>query len=203
MPQQTVLELIGYVASILILISLLMSSALKLRILNAVGSVVFTVYGILIASYPTAFLNGVSVIVDLYYIVKLLRKHTCFTFHQVGSGEAGLQAFLEFYQEDISRFFPNFDFSLTGRRVYMVYTDGAPVGLLVGSVLADGGLVVEVDYSTPRYRDCSVGKFLYSALASAGIPALVTGRGTKEHEAYLKRSGFAAQGNVFIKTLQK
>jgi len=64
MTYETALELTGYFASILILVSLLMSSAVKLRIINAIGAAVFTVYGILIHSYPTAFLNGVSVIVS-------------------------------------------------------------------------------------------------------------------------------------------
>ena len=83
MTYQTALELTGYFASILILISLLMSSAVKLRALNAVGATVFMVYGILIGSYPTAFLNAVSAIVDVYYIVKLLRSGTTFCAQQV------------------------------------------------------------------------------------------------------------------------
>ena len=43
MTYETILELTGYFASILILVSLLMSSAVKLRVINAVGAAVFTV----------------------------------------------------------------------------------------------------------------------------------------------------------------
>ncbi len=202
MTYQTALELLGYFASILILISLLMSSALKLRILNAIGSVTFTIYGILIGSYPTAFLNGVSVIVDIYFIVKLLGKHTSFNAHLIGREEAALQEFLNFYRADISHFFPKFDFSVTSSDlVFMVYADAAPVGLLIGTRRADGALEVAVDYSTPRYRDCSVGKFLYGELARSGVPALRTARGTQEHEAYLKKAGFTLQDDAFTKAL--
>ena len=190
MTYETALELTGYFASILILISLLMSSAVKLRIINAVGAAVFTVYGILIHSYPTAFLNGVSVIVDIYYLAKLLRTHTSFSAHNVGQEEKGLQEFLHVYRNDIAQRFPFFDFAMDPEDlVIMVFTDANPVGLLICRQLEGGSLRILLDYSVPRYRDCSVGKFLYASLSDSGVPELITGRSTPEHEAYLKKVG--------------
>ena len=41
MNTQSIWELIGYLASLLVLISLLMTSVVKLRIINLIGSLIF------------------------------------------------------------------------------------------------------------------------------------------------------------------
>lgn len=202
MTYETALELTGYFASILILISLLMSSAVKLRLLNAVGAAVFTVYGILIHSYPTAFLNGVSVIVDIYYIVRLLKSGATFSTHQVSLSETGLGEFIRVYRNDIGHHFPSFDFQFNSDDlIFLVYDRANPVGILIGTRTEGNGIRVRLDYSIPQFRDCSVGKFLYEELALAEIPFLIAPEGTPEHEAYLKKVGFTKQDGEFIKKL--
>lgn len=202
MTYQTALELTGYFASILILISLLMSSAVKLRFLNAVGAAVFTVYGILIGSYPTAFLNGVSVIVDIYYIFKLLGSKTSYSARRVTTQERGLEEFLRFYRNDIGHHFPTYDFQLdAGDLIFLVYAEANPVGLMICQKLDEQSLLVKLDYSVPKFRDCSVGKFLYGELATAGFTRLETRSGTQDHNAYLKKVGFLPDGDMFIRQL--
>ena len=51
-------ELVGYIGSMLVLISFLMTSVVKLRIINAVGGTIFAVYAMIIQSYPTALMNA-------------------------------------------------------------------------------------------------------------------------------------------------
>ncbi|MFN3410709.1 MAG: hypothetical protein ACK4YF_00930, partial [Exilispira sp.] len=70
------IELIGYISSIIIAISLTMSSVIKLRIFNLIGSLIFSVYGFIIKSYPVGFLNLFIVFVNIYYINKLLKIST-------------------------------------------------------------------------------------------------------------------------------
>ena len=41
------LELVGYLGSFLVLVSMLMTSVVRLRVINLIGSAVFTVYAIL------------------------------------------------------------------------------------------------------------------------------------------------------------
>jgi hypothetical protein len=68
------LELLGYLASILIAISLMMRSLNKLRIINLVGSLLFTVYGSIIGAYPVAVLNAFIVLVNVYYLQKAFKQ---------------------------------------------------------------------------------------------------------------------------------
>lgn len=202
MTYETALELTGYFASILILVSLLMSSAVKLRIINAIGAAVFTVYGILIHSYPTAFLNGVSVIVDIYYLLKLLRSTAAYSCYAVSEKESAVNEFFRVFRDDIAHFFPSFDFQLEeDDRIILVYADAVPVGLFICRKTGPDSLRIRLDYSIPKFRDCSVGSFLYGELASEGIRELTIGQFTQDHESYLKKVGFRLRGSEYVKTL--
>ena len=71
-------ELIGILAGILIMGSLIFPSTsirgnLIMRSLNIIGSVLFVIYGFLIPAYSTAIVNILTVILNTYNIIKLLR----------------------------------------------------------------------------------------------------------------------------------
>ncbi len=64
------IELLGYVAMVLVAGSFLLKDVIKLRIVNAVGAVCFVIYGLLIGSFPVTGLNIFVVCVNGYYIWK-------------------------------------------------------------------------------------------------------------------------------------
>ncbi len=61
-------EMLGYLASVLVALSLMMRSLNKLRLINLVGSLLFTVYGFIIGAYPVAVLNAFIVLVNIFYL---------------------------------------------------------------------------------------------------------------------------------------
>lgn len=63
-------ELIGILATALVLISLTQSDVKRLRIINAVGSIVFVVYGLLIGALSVWLLNGICFFVNIYKLYK-------------------------------------------------------------------------------------------------------------------------------------
>lgn len=65
------IEWVGYAASIMIAISLIMTDMKKLRIINTVGCILFVVYGGYVKAYPVAAVNAFIVFVNLYYIYKM------------------------------------------------------------------------------------------------------------------------------------
>jgi hypothetical protein len=67
------LELVGYLASVLVAISLMMRSLNKLRVINLSGSLLFTVYGFTIGAYPVAVLNAFIVLVNIFYLQKAFK----------------------------------------------------------------------------------------------------------------------------------
>ncbi len=76
MDTHMILEMVGYLSSVLILISFLMSSVVKLRIVNSVGTSIFTVYAFLTKSYPTAMLNMCLVAINVYYLYRYMKEKT-------------------------------------------------------------------------------------------------------------------------------
>ncbi len=71
MENYAIIEIVGYIGSILVIISMLMSSVIKLRIINSIGCSVFAVYAIIIHSYPTALMNLCLVAINIYNLIRL------------------------------------------------------------------------------------------------------------------------------------
>ena len=77
-------ELLGYMASVFVAVSLMMRSVTKLRVINLVGAVLFTVYGLIIAAYPVAVVNGFIVLVNIYYLQQM-HKETAVRLQEVSA----------------------------------------------------------------------------------------------------------------------
>lgn len=60
-------EGLGYLASVLVALSLTMRSLLKLRVINLAGAMLFTIYGLVMA-LPVAALNFFIALVNVYYL---------------------------------------------------------------------------------------------------------------------------------------
>lgn len=67
-------EILGYVAMVLVATSFLLKDMIKLRLMNAVGAICFVIYGFLVGSYPVAGLNIFVTCVNAYYIWKGLQE---------------------------------------------------------------------------------------------------------------------------------
>lgn len=68
------IEMLGYVATFFVATSFLFKSIINLRIVNTIGAVLFVIYGVIIAAYPVALLNGFLVCVNLYQLYRLKKE---------------------------------------------------------------------------------------------------------------------------------
>lgn len=64
-------EILGTIASIIVLISFIMKGERNIRLVNIIGAVCFVVYGIMINAFSVWFLNGALTLIHIY---KLLKK---------------------------------------------------------------------------------------------------------------------------------
>lgn len=199
---ETILEVIGYISSAIVLVSFLMSSAFKLRLINLVGAGIFTVYAALTHSYPTAIMNLCIVIIDIYYLVRMSRHDTLFSILPASVDGKYLAAFLKFYENDIQKYFPSFKAEAHGADiVYFVHCNMITAGVLLGKDKGDGTIEIVADYSTPAFRDCSVGKFLYKKLPDHGVNTLTCSNVAGNHDKYMTKMGFVNRGGTFVKEL--
>ena len=187
-----ILELFGYLGSVLILVSMLMTSVVRLRVINLIGSAIFAVYALLIRSYPTAFLNACLVGINVYQLLKLKRKTgKGYELLTLDGSDGFAEWFTEKYGDDIKKFFPDVSAeSIRQSEGFAVLMEDCAAGILLGTRSGDGFEVL-LDYTTPAYRDCSAGKFVCEQLPSLGITRLHCVTTVPEHAAYLKRMGFS------------
>lgn len=195
------LEIFGYVGTALVLLSMMMTSVVKLRIFNTIGSVISMTYSFLCGAWPVVFLNLGLIIINVYQLIRLGRAKVVFSYVPVDMTDKSLAYFLQHHMQDIAKYFPDFRFAAeNGMEAHMVYASAEPVGVLIGKRVGDD-LQVELDYATMKYRDCSVATFLYGCLKEKGITRLVAGKSVAEHNQYLKKMGFHTQSGMEIKDL--
>ena len=199
MDYQMLIECIGYFGSFLVVISMLMTSVKKLRIVNTIGSVIFCIYALIIKSYPTAFMNMFLVGINIYNLIKLKKKEKDYQVIECFKDESIIREYLKTFEKDIEKFFPGFVNDGVKKPAFLVCSDSRPVGLLVGEMKDDATFDIELDYTIPQYRDCSVGSFLYRFLEdSRKISTFVFSVASNNHESYLLKMGFVREGDIYV-----
>jgi len=197
-----IIEMIGYFGSILVLVSFLMSSVVKLRVINSIGGFIFAIYALIIQSYPTAIMNFSLVAINIYYLSRLKKTDDQFELLKAEGGDSLIAYFLNYYTKDIQEWFVGFDLQkITYNTVYFVFCNAVPAGIFLGNKREDGTFVVELEYTTPAYRDCSVGKYLYSKLPLEGVKSLRFEKEAGRHEPYLKKMGYIQENGQYEKKL--
>lgn len=69
------IEVVGYLASAIVLFSVLMKDVLHLRLFNIAGCFWFIVYGILICSLPIIITNTLILLINFYRISEHIKEN--------------------------------------------------------------------------------------------------------------------------------
>jgi hypothetical protein len=199
----TSLQLLGYSASILIATSLLMRSIVRLRLVNLMGALTFSVYGFLIGATPVGVLNLMTAAINIVQLIRLRRRHEIFRLLEIAPDSPYLRYLLDVQRADIERFFPGFRYEAAGNRmVLLIVRDLVPAGVLIGTANGNS-LQVELDYVVPQFRDLKVGRFLFVDEAdffrSRGFREILSPADTPVHARYLSRMGYepCADGRMY------
>ena len=203
MTLSTIFELIGYLGSLLVIVSMLMTSVVKLRIINTVGSVIFGIYALLIHSYPTAVLQLFLIIINVINLYKLFSVKKEFNVIELPGNDVFAKHFLEQNTQDIKNYFPDFSEPDQADTIYLVNSHSTCAGILIAKTDSANpqALLVKLDYTTPAYRDTSVAKFLFTHLESQGITnfKVTAANLVPAHEKYLKKMGFVKKEDFYEK----
>ena len=200
-------ELIGYLGSILVAISLMMKSHLRLRIINLIGALFFTLYGVLLGAYPVAFVNGIIVCIDLYYLVQMWRQKDFFTLLEVSPNGKYLNAFVDFYRDDIREIIPTYTHNTDDDLLcFFILRNVMPAGLFIAKIRGEEAHI-QLDYVIPNYRDFQVAHFIFEENAAffrqRGIRRFVSDGGSPVHRRYLEKMEFVNQGDVYVYEIGK
>ena len=198
------LEIIGYVGTALTLMSMMMTSIVKLRTWSAIGSFISMIYAIIGGAWPVVFLNVGLIAINVYNLYHLHRTKIMFDVVAYNPGDAGLKRFIRYHHDDIQYCFPGYSFEIKDNTdVHIVFADNEAVGVLVGT--REGSKFhIELDYATPKYRDCSVADHLYAHLKAEGIETLTVDRNPtdkNQYKQYLTKMGFENRQGLQVKNL--
>lgn len=195
-----ILEWVGYLASVIIAISMTMSSIVKFRIINLVGAATFSLYGFLIGALPVGFMNLFIVLVDLYFLFQIFSTKEVFEILEVRPSNLYLGRYLQFHENEIQRFFPGFEYNPDLNDLsFFVLRDMQVAGLFLAHREGDNVLRVGLDYVGPKYRDFKNGRYIYTRLrkyfSEHGITKVLANAGSEKYLTYLKKLGFEEQAD--------
>ena len=196
------IEIVGYIGSVLVVVSMLMSSVIKLRIFNVIGSIISLTYAFIVGAIPLVLMNACLIVINVYNLFKLLKSQKDFDLIEAESKDSFVTYIVNKYKDDIKTYFPAFDENDRGNAAFVVCCEGKPAGVLLGNVNEDKLFDILIDYSTPEYRDCSVAKFIFSNISPKDISKFQYSKETTEaHISYMNKMGFEKQGNIYVKNI--
>ena len=101
------LEVVGWVGSVLVVLSLMQARVLRFRVMNLAGAAIATAYNVAIDVWPFAAMNGAITLIDVYWLWRLLRERhdeAVYEVVEVAPDDAYLARVLHVHAADIATF---------------------------------------------------------------------------------------------------
>lgn len=196
------LEILGYTASFFVVLSLTMTSVVKLRLISLVGSSTFLAYGLLIGALPIVVTNVVIVVINLVFLFKLFTKKEAFDLVEVAPESKFLERFLEHNASDIEKVWPGYTYRSVDEHLRLiVFRDLVPAGVFIASV--EGRMAtVELDYAARNFRDMKNARTLFGSgqdlLRSRGIDSVISPAVSEIHVKFLNKLGFRESASGLV-----
>ncbi len=198
---ELLLEIFGYIGTALVIISMMMTSVLKLRIFNICGSLISFTYSLIVGAIPVVVLNGALVTINLFHLIKARFVKTEYSCIKIEPNDCSLNYFLSLYKTDIEKYFPLFNQkNIANCKIFAVFSGSEIAGIIIGEQ-ENQTLITHLDYTTPKFRNLSVGAFLYDYLKNFNILTLECVTDVIEHKNYLQKMGFEEFNKKMIKKL--
>lgn len=187
------IEWFGYLSSLIVLISLTMTSIMKLRVINLIGCLAFATFAYLINSLPTMFMNLGIAMINVFYIWKMYFHEEKFKLISAMPKTEYFEHFVSTNIDEIKSIVALEDLRSANTVFYML-RDNSIAGALIGNKDEQGVLTIMLDFVTLEYRDFKLANYFYGThteeLLQRGVNTLVTTAVTNEHKTYLTKVGF-------------
>ncbi|GAB97020.1 ribosomal protein S18 acetylase RimI-like enzyme [Kineosphaera limosa] len=194
------IDIIGYVASALIVLSLSMTSIVRLRIVSTLGALTMTTYGVLLHAIPVIITNIAVLGLNLWFLRKEFSGDKDLRAVRIEPDSPFLRDFLLVHAADVEKTWSTSVTGPPGNFAVFVTREGVPTGLLVGEQEGDV-LRMRFDYVLAEYRDSGIGPWLFSRGAGifrqAGIKR-ITVAANSQQDHYLSLVGFRREGDDFV-----
>ncbi|HBM15499.1 MAG TPA: hypothetical protein DD381_04030 [Lentisphaeria bacterium] len=189
-------EIIGWAASLLLLLSFFMKNMSNFRWYNLAGSFLYVIYGFLNFSMPVIVFNLACCILNLYSLHYLYNINEAFSVCKVDKNEPLFNYFLNHYKNDISKLFTDFsDSQITSDSTsFLVLKNHQPIGVFILENNSENELSVILDYVAPSARNSKAGLFIHNIvlkeLSRNKVQIVVSKIFNASHKVYLEKIGY-------------
>ncbi len=195
LPEYIDIQWIGYLASFLVLVSLLMASIKRLRIINTVGSLTFAYYGLMISDNPVMIMNLGIAVINVYYLRQIFLAKDYFTTLSVQEHEEYVEELIKFHKDDIKAYTALDETTLQSSDYrFLVLRNMNPAGIFIARKYDKDTLEVVLDYATPSFRDFKTGLHIYEGKSQVfkdgGYKKFIAFPEVDKHRKYFEKMGF-------------
>ncbi|MDR0481549.1 MAG: hypothetical protein LBH13_00055 [Cellulomonadaceae bacterium] len=202
-------QALGWLGSILVVVSLMQSRVMWLRFLNMSGSVIGTVWNAVEGIWPFMAMNAAIVLINVYWLIRMQREATDGKTYQVvdvSPDDAFLDYFATANAADIMDKAPRFTQARKDkelRHAFFVMNGAEVVGVVaVGHDPSDAPATANLllDWVSTKYRDYTPGQYVYDnshAFAQLGFDHVIVREPLPASATYLEAMGFVHNGDVY------
>jgi hypothetical protein len=197
------LELIGYIAVVILIYALFIRNILRTRWLNFIGGLFLAFYGVTIGSYPLLILGLFCAVYNIYYVlwVKLGKGEKFFRliFGAKFYGQF-TEEFVKYHKGELARYFPDVEINKLLKKddkdleCCYVFRDLTPIGVFLFKKVSEDTAEVIVDYTEHKYSNLIESCFLTRGKEylkyKKDIKHLYTYTAVPSHVKYLEKQGF-------------
>lgn len=168
------LEIFGYIGTVLVIISMMMTSFLKFRVINMCGGLISFAYAVFTETWPVALLNVCLICINFVQTMRQLRKNDKFAFSETSASDGAFKYFISYFKDDVEKFTDNVVSVLNENdSVYLIFSASRIVGFIAGEK-NEARYNVKMCYVIPENRDNDILKSLFAYLKKEGIDTLCT-----------------------------
>ena len=165
-------EIIGYIGTALVILSMTMTSVRRLRAINVLGSAFSTAYAIFGGAWPIVIMNVTLSGVNIFHLIHGAREERCEIF-PVAPSDRTLAHFLDVHRSRIQRMQPDvFRCMEQGAQAYILYKGAEMSGILVA--LSDGATLVAAAYARSRADRAMLSQYAEQIAREGAYQTLLT-----------------------------
>ena len=164
----------------------------------------FIISGLFVKSYLLAGSASVAALVSFYRLHRHIEKNRSIEVILIPDrDDRYLNYFLDYYREDISRYFPGFDFCIEEEfLVALLFSKMETIGLIIAEIRDEETLRICVDYMVPKHRNSQLARTFYQCelrcIDFLGYSQIYIEPQSNEHNSYLERIGFKLVEGKYI-----
>ena len=128
------LEIFGYIGTALVIVSMMMTSLVKLRIINMCGGLISLIYAICVHTWPIVVLNVCLISINFVQTVRQLRGKEAVTLLSVKGDDPIAAHLLGIWKKDFEKYHPNLNFqAMKEEEIHILYVGEEAVGFFAAA----------------------------------------------------------------------